>query len=85
MHRITMTYEASNPHTGGHRASVETDRDGSLDHACETFKSFLIACGYAPETVDRMVIEWADELQTPNASFSREPERSVGESAGSDS
>lgn len=64
MHRITMTYEANNPHTGGHRASVETDRDGSLDHACETFKAFLIACGYAPETVDRMVIEWANELQT---------------------
>ena len=39
MHRITMTYEASNPHTGESRAGVQTDRDGSLDHACETFRA----------------------------------------------
>ena len=62
MHRITMTYTSANPHTGESRASVETDLDGSLDHACETFRVFLIACGYAPETVDRMVIEWAEEV-----------------------
>lgn len=63
MHRITMTYESTNPHTGGDRASVQTDRDGSLDHACETFHAFLIACGYAHETVDRVIVEWAKELQ----------------------
>lgn len=67
VHKIDMIYEdeGENNQWRALRTSVSLERDGSLDHFCDTFEAFLIACGYAPETVKKLIIEWAEELKFP--------------------
>ena len=59
MTRITMT--SQDP--GEYRAHVEKDGTGSLDHYCDTFWSFMIACGFMPETIDKLIVEWGDSIK----------------------
>lgn len=63
MHRITMTYASDNPHTGYDRVSVEVDRDGGLEHFADTFRAFMVAAGFDPQTVDSMIERWVDEIR----------------------
>lgn len=59
-HKITMTYTATNSHTGKTESTVTVERDGELSHFIDTFEAFLVASGFTQETAEAV----ADSLIT---------------------
>lgn len=55
MHRIEMTYIGKSSHFEEVKVSITSERDGSLEHAVDTFRAFLMGMGFHPETIDRVV------------------------------
>lgn len=56
MNRIRMEYISQSPHFGEKREEVVIERDGSIQHAIDTFRTFLIAMGFEAETIDKEVL-----------------------------
>lgn len=67
MHRIRMEYtqesgDESNLTTPqDSRIEVVIERDGDIEHAVDTFRAFLLAMGFHPETIDNEVLRGDEE------------------------
>lgn len=67
MHRIRMEYTKESGDKSNFltpqdsRVEVVIERDGGIEHAIDTFRSFLIAMGFSHETIEKEVLKGDDE------------------------